>query len=41
MLRNLVSLMLYLAILGAMGSIPLMLWLGAVVVSTDRRQPRS
>ncbi len=37
MLRNLVSLLLYLAVLGAMGSIPLILWIGAAVASTRRR----
>lgn len=37
MLKNLLQLVGYLIILGAIGSIPLMLWLGAVVFTTDRR----
>ncbi len=38
MLRNLISLLLYLAVLGALGSIPLILWVGAAVASTRRRE---
>ncbi len=36
MLRNLVSLVAYLAVLGAFGVTPLLMWLGAVVFVTGR-----
>lgn len=37
MIRNLLSLVFFLAILGAIGTVPLLLWLGAAVAGTRRR----